>query len=161
MPEMTSAILASSPLTVLAVALAGAPLTLILGWGRPPLAAVVAVASAVVAFALVAGAWGSGGGSVELSWAPSWGVSMGLTFDGLSAVYGLLATGVGAIVLIYASAYMPRHLHHHGRDQREATSFYALMLLFMGAMVGLVMADDLLLLFLFWDLTAVVSYFLI
>ncbi|MGH2614944.1 MAG: NADH-quinone oxidoreductase subunit 5 family protein, partial [Thermomicrobiales bacterium] len=161
MPDAISAVVAPSPVMVLLVALAGAPLTMVAGWGRPRLAAPVAVVSALMAFLVVAGAWRSGGGSVVLPWAPSWGLSIRLTFDGLSAVYGLLATGIGAIVLMYASAYLPRHLDHHGRDQREATAFYALMLLFMGAMVGLVMADDLLLLFLFWDLTAVVSYFLI
>ncbi|WP_430992417.1 proton-conducting transporter membrane subunit, partial [Klebsiella aerogenes] len=62
---------------------------------------------------------------------------------------------------VYSSVYLPRHLHHHHRDPGEATVFYALILLFMGAMLGLVMADDLLLLFIFWDLTAITSYFLI
>jgi multicomponent Na+:H+ antiporter subunit A len=96
-----------------------------------------------------------------LPWIPSWGPRFDLTFDGLAAVYGLLATGIGLVVVIYSSVYIPAHLEHHGRDAGEATTFYALVLLFMGAMVGLVVADDLLLLFIFWDLTAIVSYFLI
>jgi multicomponent Na+:H+ antiporter subunit A len=150
-----------SPLTVLLVALAGAPLTAILGWGRPRVAAVVAIASSIAGLLFVIAAWQSGGGTQSLPWAPTWNLSIALAFDGLSAVYGLLATGIGAVVLVYSSAYLPRHLNHHGRDAREATAFYGLILLFMGAMVGLVLADDLILLFVFWDLTAIVSYFLI
>jgi multicomponent Na+:H+ antiporter subunit A len=56
---------------------------------------------------------------------------------------------------------VPRHLQHLGRPAAEAGRFHALMLLFMGAMVGTVMAQDLVLLFVFWDLTAVASYVLI
>jgi multicomponent Na+:H+ antiporter subunit A len=160
-PDVAAWLLTPSPLTVLLMALAGAPLTAVAGWGRPRVGAGVAVASSLAALLLVVAAWRSGGGAESFAWAPSWGLTFALKFDGLSAVYGLLATGIGALVLIYSSAYLPRHLHHHGRDPREATPFYALILLFMGAMVGLVMADDLILLFIFWDLTAIVSYFLI
>jgi len=53
------------------------------------------------------------------------------------------------------------HLDHEGRSEAEGTRFYGFMLLFMGAMVGLAMAQDLVLLFVFWDLTAVASYYLI
>lgn len=158
---MLDALMAPDPLTVLVVALAGAPLTLLLGWKRPAVAAIVAILSALAALAMVVAASQTGGGSANLTWAPTWGMRLGLTFDGISAIYGLLATGIGAVVLLYSRAYIPLHLAHHHRDPREATAFYALILLFMGAMVGLVMADDLILLFLFWDVTAIVSYFLI
>ena len=161
MPDIAALPFPVAPLAVLLVAMAGAPATVILGWGRPRLAAVVSVTSSVVALLVVVAAWQGGGGSQRLAWAPSWNLSFALTFDGLSAVYGLLATGIGTVVLVYSSAYVPRHLQHHGRDSREATTFYALILLFMGAMVGLVLAEDLILLFVFWDLTAIVSYFLI
>ena len=62
---------------------------------------------------------------------------------------------------VYSSVYLPLHLHHLHRRAGEATVFYSLILLFMSAMLGLVMADDLILLFIFWDLTAIASYFLI
>lgn len=146
---------------LLGVALAGAPLATIAGWRRPRLAAVVAVASAAISLLMVIATIYAGGGSVTLPWAPTLGLGFALTFDGISAVYGLLATGIGTVVLAYSAGYIPRHLRHAGRDPNEATTFYALILLFMGAMVGMVMADDLFLLFIFWDLTAVVSYFLI
>jgi multicomponent Na+:H+ antiporter subunit A len=158
---MVEAFAAPSPLLLLAVALSSAPLTLLLGWQRPRLAAVVAIAFAGVCYLLTLFAWLGGGGVAALDWIPSWGLTASLEFDGVSAIYGLLATGVGTVVLAYSSVYLPRHLHHHHRDLGEATVFYALILLFMGAMLGLVMADDLLLLFIFWDLTAITSYFLI
>jgi multicomponent Na+:H+ antiporter subunit A len=64
-------------------------------------------------------------------------------------------------VLVYASSYIPLHLAHQGRPPSDAVRFFAFILLFMGSMVGLVMAQDLILIFLFWDLTAIASYFLI
>ena len=158
---MVETISAPSPLLLLAVALLSAPLTLLLGWGRPRLAAFVAVALAGASYLLTLAAWLGGGGVFAFDWVPSWGLRASIEFDGVSAIYGLLATGVGTVVLVYSSAYLPRHLHHHHRDPGEATVFYALILLFMGAMLGLVMADDLILLFIFWDLTAIASYFLI
>jgi multicomponent Na+:H+ antiporter subunit A len=161
MAEIVNAIVAPSPLIVLIAALIAAPLTATLGWGRPRLGAALAIMSAAVTLVVVTLAWAGGGGELRVPWAPSWGLWLSLRFDGLSAVYGLLASGIGLVVLIYSSRYIPLHLHHLHRDPSEATTFYALILLFMGAMVGLVMADDLILLFLFWELTAVVSYFLI
>ncbi|MCC7025272.1 MAG: DUF4040 domain-containing protein [Thermomicrobiales bacterium] len=161
MPGSEGSVSAQLLVGLLAVSLAGAPLTALAGWRRPRLAAAVAVASAVISLVLVIAALRGGGGSVSLPWAPTLGLRFDLRFDGLSAVYGLLATGIGAVVLAYSAGYIPRHLRHAGRDPNEATTFYALILLFMGAMVGMVLADDLFLLFIFWDLTAVVSYFLI
>ena len=64
-------------------------------------------------------------------------------------------------VFTYATAYLPRHLEHEERPQGDGRRFHALMALFMVAMLGLVTAQDLLLLFVFWDLTAVASYLLI
>jgi multicomponent Na+:H+ antiporter subunit A len=161
MAETLGALLAQSPLLVLLVSLAGAPVTALLGWRRPRLAAVVAVVSALLALAAVLACAIAGGSTTVLEWAPTLGFRLSLAFDGVSAIYGLLATGIGTVVLAYSAAYIPRHLHHHERNPNDASAFYALILLFMGAMVGLVVADDLFLLFIFWDLTAVVSYFLI
>lgn len=161
MSELGGALVAASPLGVLLIALGGAPLTLLLGWRRPRLAALVAVLAAAVSLLAVMLAWGNGDSSASYEWIPSLGAQISLSFDGISAVYGLLATGIGLAVLVYSGTYLPAHLAHHGRPASDATAFYALILLFMGAMVGLVMADDLILLFVFWDLTAIVSYFLI
>ena len=145
----------------LACALLAAPVTLLVGLVRPRLTAAVAVGSAAVSTLAVLWGWARGGGSLELPWVPTWGLRLEFTFDGLGALYALLATGVGLLVLVYASSYLPRHLHHQGRPDSDALPFYAFVLLFMGAMVGLAFAGDLVLLFVFWDLTAVASYFLI
>ena len=78
-----------------------------------------------------------------------------------AALYALLATGIGFAVLVYSSRYLPLHLEHEGRPPSDGTAFYFFLLLFMGSMVGLAMAQDLILVFVFWDLTAIASYLLI
>ncbi|MBK8905006.1 MAG: DUF4040 domain-containing protein [Anaerolineaceae bacterium] len=113
------------------------------------------------AFGAVLWGWSLGGGTVDVAWAPSWNLRLHFTLDGLAALYGLLATGIGFAILVYSAAYIPRHLKQEGRPTAESTRFFAMLLLFMAAMVGLALAQDLLLLFLFWDLTAITSYFLI
>jgi multicomponent Na+:H+ antiporter subunit A len=124
-------------------------------------AGVATVAVAVVAFVLVLGAWLAGGGGFDIAWLPTWDARLAFRLDGLGALYALLATGIGVAVFTYATAYLPRHLEHERRPQADGRRFHALMALFLVAMVGLATAQDLLLLFLFWDLTAVASYLLI
>ena len=145
----------------LLMALCAAPLALLAGALRPAWAARSGAALAALAFAATLWGWVHGGAGFDLPWAPSWGLRLAFALDGLAALYALLATGVGCLVLTYAAAYMPHHLEEQGRPAGEQTRFVALMLLFMGAMVGMVMAQDLVLLFVFWDLTAIASYFLI
>ncbi|HEV2062818.1 MAG TPA: hydrogen gas-evolving membrane-bound hydrogenase subunit E, partial [Solirubrobacteraceae bacterium] len=79
--------------------------------------------------------------------------------DGLAALYSLLATGVGLVVFLYSRAYLPRE----GADRGASGTlrFYGWMTLFMVSMVGIATAQDMILLFVFWDLTAIASYFLI
>lgn len=73
----------------------------------------------------------------------------------------LLATGIGAVVFAYAADYVPLHLEHEGRSPAEAARLHAWMGILMLAMIGLATAQDLILLFVFSDLTAIASYFLI
>src|SRR5690606_21771407 len=70
-----------------------------------------------------------------------------------SLLFALLVTGIGALIVLYAGAYLHDH-RHLGR-------FYAYLLLFMMAMLGLVVADDLIAMFVFWELTSVASFLLI
>lgn len=122
----------------------------------------MSVGSALAAFVAVAWGWAFvGGGSVNIPWAPTWNLRLAFELDGLAALYSLLATGIGLAVVLYSSKYLPLHLEHQGRSLSDATRFHALILMFMGSMVGLVTAQDLFLVFLFWDLTAIASYFLI
>lgn len=144
----------------LLLALLAAPAALLAGAFASRLAAPVGAAFALVAFAATLLGWLSGG-AVDVAWAPSWDLRLHLELDGLAALYALLATGVGFAVLVYSSRYLPLHLEHGGRPASEGGGFYFFILLFMGSMVGLAMAQDLVLIFVFWDLTAIASYYLI
>jgi multicomponent Na+:H+ antiporter subunit A len=120
-----------------------------------------AVGAAVVAFAACLAGWLAGGGVLDVPWAPTLDIRLELALDGLGALYALLATGIGAVVFAYGAAYLPWHLEHERRPAGEARRFWPWMVLFMGSMVGLACARDLVLLFVFFDLTAIASYFLI
>ncbi len=87
------------------------------------------------------------------AWVPTLGVNLSCTLDGLSLLFVLLINGVGGLVLIYASGYLKGH-PLLGR-------FYAFLLMFMASMQGLVLASNILLVFVFWELTSLSSYLLI
>lgn len=90
---------------------------------------------------------------VSYPWIPSLDITLSFYLDGLSLLFALLITGIGAFVIVYASGYLAHH-HHLGR-------FYTFMLLFMASMLGLVLADNVITLFVFWELTTFTSYLLI
>ena len=152
---------AVATLLPLVLALIAAPVAMLAGTLHPRMVALVGSAFAALAFLATVHVWYGGGGSVDFAWAPAWDLRFAISLDGLAALYALLATGVGFLVLVYSSRYLPLHLEHEGRSELEGNRFYGFMLLFMGAMVGLAMAQDLILLFVFWDLTAIASYYLI
>ncbi|MGC5165789.1 Na+/H+ antiporter subunit A [Luteimicrobium sp. DT211] len=87
-------------------------------------------------------------------WVPQLGLTLTFRLDTLSWLMLLLVGGVGALVLVYCSAYFAPSAHGLHR-------FGATLVGFAGVMVGLVTADDMLLLFVFWELTTVASYLLI
>jgi multicomponent Na+:H+ antiporter subunit A len=97
----------------------------------------------------------AGGGVLEqtLPWVPALGVELSFRLDGLSLLFALLITGIGTLIVLYAGAYLSDH-HHLGR-------FHAYLLAFMAAMLGLVLSDDLIAMFVFWELTSVTSFLLI
>lgn len=89
------------------------------------------------------------------AWVPSLGVELALRLDGFAFLFCLLITGIGTLVVIYAGAYLSE------KPDRARARFFVLVLLFMTAMLGAVLADDLLVLFLFWEATSVLSFLLI
>jgi NADH:ubiquinone oxidoreductase subunit 5 (subunit L)/multisubunit Na+/H+ antiporter MnhA subunit len=89
----------------------------------------------------------------SLPWIPALGLNFSLYLDGLSALFALLITGIGTLVVIYAGQYFG--------DEASAWRFHAYTLLFMLAMLGLVLAGDLITLFLFWEGTSISSFLLI
>lgn len=101
------------------------------------------------------------GAGFDVEWAPTWGLRLSFALDGLGALYVLLATGVGSLVFVYSIPYIRLHLEHAGRPVAEQNRFHLLLLLFMTSMVGLATSQDILLMFVFWDLTTISSYLLI
>jgi multicomponent Na+:H+ antiporter subunit A len=91
--------------------------------------------------------------TVAYSWVPVLEVHLSFYIDGLGLLFALLITAIGTLVLIYAGSYLAGH-HHLGR-------FYMYLLTFMAAMLGLVLADNVITLFVFWELTSLSSYLLI
>lgn len=91
--------------------------------------------------------------TVELPWAPSLGLSLAFHFDGLSLLFANLITGIGVLIVLYAVSYLDGH-PLIGR-------FLVTLFAFMGSMLGVVLSDNVLLLFVFWELTGFTSYFLI
>ncbi|OAE38284.1 putative monovalent cation/H+ antiporter subunit A [Agrobacterium tumefaciens] len=87
------------------------------------------------------------------AWVPSFNLSFSWFIDGLSLTFALLITGIGMLVVLYAGGYMKGH-PQQGR-------FLSFLLLFMGAMLGVVVSDSLLMLFVFWELTSITSFLLI
>ncbi|WP_299725840.1 hydrogen gas-evolving membrane-bound hydrogenase subunit E [uncultured Endozoicomonas sp.] len=87
------------------------------------------------------------------SWIPSLDINFSLRLDGLSVLFASLISGVGFLIQLYAVAYM--------KPYKGRAAFHLYLTLFMLAMLGLVLADNLLLLFVFWELTTLTSYLLI
>lgn len=89
----------------------------------------------------------------HFQWIPSFNVNLTFHLDGLALLFLLLITGIGTLVFAYTRAYL------HGDPKLHR--FYAYLSIFMGAMVGLVSADNLITLFVFWELTSISSFLLI
>ena len=128
---------------------------------RPHPSGYVAVAVSAAALVAVVACWVAGATDLDVPWAPSWDLRLTLELDGLALLYALLATAIGLVVVAYSLRYLPRHLEHTGAPQSRSPRLYVWLLVFMASMVGLALAKDLLLLFVFWDLTAIASYYLV
>ena len=124
--------------------------------GRRALYLLAAVPAAALVWALTrTGQVRSGRPVVEtVTWVPQLGLDLALRMGTLSWLLVLLVGGVGALVLIYSA----RYFHS---DDPSLGRFAAVFVAFAGAMLGLVVSDDLLLLYVFWELTTVFSYLLI
>lgn len=87
------------------------------------------------------------------SWVPSLGIHLDFRIDNLALLFTLIITGVGSIVFLYTSQYLKGH--------PKLLRFYIFLSVFMGAMLGLVTSNNILTLFIFWELTSISSFFLI
>jgi len=91
--------------------------------------------------------------SAGFDWIASYGLRFSFFLDGLSLTFALLISGIGTFIVLYAGAYLNGH-HHLGR-------FLGFILMFMGSMLGLVLADNMITLFVFWEMTSISSFLLI
>jgi multicomponent K+:H+ antiporter subunit A len=89
----------------------------------------------------------------SVDWVPALGLTLGFRMDGLAWLFALLILGIGALVVLYAAYYL---------DSRDPSArFFQFLLLFMGAMLGVVLADNLVLLVVFCEATSLSSFLLI
>jgi len=91
--------------------------------------------------------------SESIAWVPGLSVSLSFYLDGLSLIFSLLISGIGTLIFIYSGKYLA--------GNQELGRFYVYLLIFMGSMLGIVLADNLLTVFVFWELTSFSSYLLI
>ena len=90
---------------------------------------------------------------VKLEWLPALGLNLSLRLDGLGFLFALLILGIGLLVILYARYYLSK--------KEPMGRFFAFLLLFMGAMLGVVLSENLLLMLMFWELTSLSSFLLI
>ena len=90
---------------------------------------------------------------LTFEWVPSLGIALSFVVDGLSLTFALLISGIGTLVLLYSNTYLAGHPHY--------ARFALFLTAFMLSMLGLVLADNLIALFVFWELTTITSYLLI
>ena len=144
------------PLALL-LPLLGAPLIIVASWRSRSLcawtAAAVMAASLAALAPLFADALAGTVHTVRLPWLPEWGLDLALRLDGLGLLFSLLILGIGLLVVLYAAYYMP--------ESDRLGRFYALILLFAGGMLGVVLTENLILMLVFWELTSLTSFLLI
>lgn len=87
------------------------------------------------------------------NWIPSLGINADFRLDGLSLLFALLISGIGALVVLYSIYYL-------GKNERLG-HFYVYLLMFMAAMLGVVLTDNIFFLYTFWELTSISSFLLI
>lgn len=86
-------------------------------------------------------------------WIPSMGINFDFYLDGLSLLFALLISGIGALVVLYSIYYL---------DKSERLGhFYVYLIMFMSAMLGVVLSDNVFVLYVFWELTSISSFLLI
>lgn len=102
---------------------------------------------------LLPGAANGGAEFFTRPWAAEFGASFSFRADGLSLLFAMLISGIGTLVVIYAGGYLD--------GNENLRRFYAWLLFFMGAMLGVALSDNLILLFVFWELTSLSSFMLI
>lgn len=90
----------------------------------------------------------------SFAWIPTLGINFTVKVDGLALLFALLISGIGSLVVLYSIYYL-------NKDKEQLNNFYVYLLLFMGAMLGVVLSDNLIVLYTFWEFTSFSSFLLI
>ena len=114
---------------------------------------IVASLSALLNFPRFACSFAGESFSKSIEWIPQLGLSLSFRLDGLTALFSLLILGIGLLVILYARYYLSEK-DHMGR-------FYCYLIMFMTAMLGIVMSNNMLQLWFYWELTSISSFLLI
>lgn len=115
--------------------------------------AAVAVLSLVLLLVSGSGTLAGNIPSYTHEWLPALGLAISFRLDGLALLFAGLILGIGVLVILYA--------HYYLSSKDSAGRFFAFLLLFMGSMLGIVTADNLILMWFFWELTSISSFLLI
>ncbi|MBW3111110.1 Na+/H+ antiporter subunit A [Bacillus sp. MCCB 382] len=89
-----------------------------------------------------------------LEWMPSFGINFIAYVDGLGLLFAMLITGIGSLVVLYSIYYLDK-------KKEQLHNFYVYLMMFMGAMLGVVLSDNLIVLYMFWEFTSISSFLLI
>jgi NADH-quinone oxidoreductase subunit L len=118
-------------------------------------AVIISLVTAVLAFSLVPDVYFAAGETVTASvpWIQSIGINAGVLLDPLSVLFTVLVAFFGLIITVYSLGYM--------KGEKGLTRYYFLLLLFIGSMIGLVVSDNFLQMFIFWEMVGLCSYALI
>jgi len=123
---------------------------------RTYFAVIVGFLTATVVLLLLPDIWMGGTKGPPYSffeWLPSIGISFSVYIDPLAIMMAVIAGGIGSLVLLYSVKYM--------KGSTGLSRYYALVLLFIGGMIGLVFVDNLIVLYFFWEIVGLCSYALI
>ncbi|WP_135452267.1 Na+/H+ antiporter subunit A [Mycobacterium sp. DL99] len=96
--------------------------------------------------------------TVSIPWVHELSMDITLRFDSLAAIMSVLVLAIGALVLFYCGEYFH---HHDGKTEKRLPSFAAELVAFSGSMFGLVVSDNMLVLYIFWETTTVLSFLLV
>lgn len=89
----------------------------------------------------------------QIEWMPILGLNANFFLDGLGLLFSIMILGIGLLIILYARFYLSK--------SDPMGQFYTYLLLFQGAMVGIVLSDNILLMLIFWELTSLSSFLLI
>jgi NADH-quinone oxidoreductase subunit L len=125
------------------------------GKARNYFVVIISLVTAALAFSLVPDVYFGSAGPLDSStaWVPSAGITAGVFIDPLSVLFAVLVAFFGLIISIYSLGYM--------KGEEGLTRYYFFLLLFIGSMIGLVISDNFLQMFIFWEMVGLCSYSLI